>query len=157
MAHGQGVPVGRQALALASVVLVAAGCQIGDSGDSDKEAFIQRADGICQRHTQRIGGIPPPQTFLRDFAVYLRRAVPIARQQNAELEGLTPPDDVADDYRQMLSLLSQQLDLAERAGEEAYAGREARAQALYQQSLQPAGEGATVARKIGFTVCGNPR
>lgn len=149
--------MGRQAVVLAALVLVAAGCQIGNNGDSDKEAFIQQADGICQRYAQRIGGIPPPQTFLRDFAVYLRRAVPIARQQNAELEGLTPPDEVADDFREMLSLLTQQLDLAERAGEQAYAGREARAQALYQQSLQPAGEGATVARKIGFTVCGNPR
>lgn len=149
--------MGRQAVVLAALVLVAAGCQIGDNGDSDKEAFIQQADGICQRYAQRISGIPPPQTFLRDFAVYLRRAVPIARQQNAELEGLTPPDEVANDFREMLSLLTQQLDLAERAGEQAYAGREARAQALYQQSLQPAGEGATVARKIGFTVCGNPR
>jgi hypothetical protein len=149
--------MGRQAVVLASLVLVAAGCQIGDSGDSDKEAFIQQADGICQRYAQRIGGIPPPQTFLRDFAVYLRRAVPIARQQNAELEGLTPPGDVEDDFRRMLSLLNQQLDLAARAGEQAYDGREARAQALYQQSLAPAREGATVARKIGFTVCGNPR
>jgi hypothetical protein len=149
--------MGRQAVVLASLVLLATGCQIGDSGDSDKEAFIQQADGICQRYAQRIGGIPPPQTFLRDFAVYLQRAVPIARQQNAELEGLTPPGDVEDDFRQMLSLLDQQLDLAARAGEEAYAGREARAQALYEQSLQPAGEGATVARRIGFTVCGNPR
>jgi hypothetical protein len=149
--------MGRQAVVLAALVLVAAGCQIGNNGDSDKEAFIQQADGICQRYAQRIGGIPPPQTFLRDFAVYLRRAVPIARQQNAELEGLTPPGDVEEDFAQMLSLLDQQLDLAARAREEAYDGREARAQALYQQSLQPAGEGATVARKIGFTVCGNPR
>ncbi|HVD25396.1 MAG TPA: hypothetical protein VNB86_05325 [Gaiellaceae bacterium] len=149
--------MGRQAVALAALVLVASGCQIGDSGDSDKDAFIQQADGICQRYAQRIGGIPRPQTFLRDFAVYLQRAVPIARQQNAELEGLTPPDDVADDFQLMLSLLTQQLDLAEQAGKQAYAGREARAQALYQQSLQPAGEGATVARRIGFTVCGNPR
>jgi len=149
--------MGRQAVALAALVLVASGCQIGDSGDSDKDAFIQQADGICQRYAQRIGGIPRPQTFLRDFAVYLQRAVPIARQQNAELEGLTPPDDVADDFQLMLSLLTQQLDLAEQAGKQAYAGRETRAQALYQQSLQPAGEGATVARRIGFTVCGNPR
>jgi hypothetical protein len=149
--------MGRQAVALAALVLVASGCQIGDSGDSDKDAFIQQADGICQRYAQRIGGIPRPQTFLRDFAVYLQRAVPIARQQNAELEGLTPPDDVVDDFQLMLSLLTQQLDLAEQAGKQAYAGREARAQALYRQSLQPAGEGATVARRIGFTVCGNPR
>lgn len=148
--------MGRQALVLASLVLVVAGCQIGDNGDSDKQAFIQRADAICQRYAQRIGGIPPPQTFLRDFAVYLRRAVPIARQQNAELEGLTAPGEIQSDFRRMISLLDEQLDLAARAGEQAYAGREGRARALYQQSLQPAGQGAQLARKIGFTNCGNP-
>ena len=149
--------MGRQAVALTCLGLVLAGCQIGDNGDSDKQAFIQQADAICQRYAQRIGGIPPPQTFLRDFAVYLQRAVPIARQENAELEGLTAPGDVEEDFRRMISLLDQQLDLAARAGEQAYAGREGRAQALYQQSLQPAAEGAAVARKIGFTTCGNPQ
>ena len=148
--------MGRQAVVLACLGFVLAGCQIGDNGDSDKEAFIQQADAICQRYAQRIGGIPPPQTFLRDFAVYLERAVPIARQQNAELRGLTAPDDVDSDYRRMISLLEQQLDLAARAGRQAYAGREGRAQALYQQSLLPAGQGAQLARKIGFTTCGSP-
>ena len=140
--------MGRQVVVLACLGFVLAGCQIGDNGDSDKEAFIQRADAICQRYAQRIGGIPPPQTFLRDFAVYLGRAVPIARQQNAELSGL-----ICSGARR---LLEQQLDLAASAGEQAYAGREARAQALYQQSLLPAGQGAQLARKIGFTTCGNP-
>jgi hypothetical protein len=147
----------QRAALLAVVAVAATGCQIGDDGNADKEAFVAKADAICQRYAQRIGGIPPPQTFLRDFAVYLRRAVPIAREENRELRALTPPGGVEEDYRRMLGLLDDQLEIVERAGEQAYAGREDRAQALYQQSLAPAGDAAVIARRVGFTTCGNPR
>lgn len=148
--------MGRQAVTVAVAALLLAGCEIGDEGSGEREQFAQRADAICLRYAQRIGGIPRPQTFLRDFAVYIRRAVPLARQQNQELRTLTPPGDSADDYRRMLGLLDDQLDLAQLAGEEAYAGREARAQAAFQQSLAPASEAARIARRIGFTTCGSP-
>jgi hypothetical protein len=148
--------MGRQALAVAVAALVLAGCEIGDEGTGEREQFAQRADAVCLRYAQRIGGIPPPQTFLRDFAVYMRRAVPLARQQNRELRALTPPDDAAEDYRRMLALLDEQLDLARIAGEEAYAGREARAQAAFQQSLAPASEAAQIANRLGFATCASP-
>ena len=156
MADGARVPMGRQAVALAAVALLVAGCEIGDEGTSEQEQFARQADAVCLKYAQRIGGIPRPQTFLRDFAVYMRRAVPLARQQNRELRGLTPPDDSVDDYRRMLGLLDQQLDLAELAGEEAYAGRDGRAQAALQQSLVPAGEAEAIAERLGFTTCARP-
>jgi hypothetical protein len=148
--------MGRQAVAVAIAALLLAGCEIGDEGTGEREQFAQRADAVCLRYAQRIGGIPPPQTFLRDFAVYMRRAVPLARQQNRELRALTPPDDAAEDYRRMLALLDEQLDLARIAGEEAYAGREARAQAAFQQSLAPASEAAQIANRLGFATCASP-
>ena len=149
--------MGRQAVALALAACLLAGCEIGSDGRAgEQEQFIQQADAVCQQYAQRIGGIPRPQTFLRDFAVYMRRAVPLAREQNRELRGLTPPADTAADYTRMLQLLDQQLDLAEAAGEEAYAGREARAQAAIEQSLGPAQEAATIAARIGFTTCARP-
>jgi hypothetical protein len=146
----------RQGVAAGVAALLLAGCNIGDEGTSEREAFAQRGDAICLRYAQRIGGIPRPQTFLRDFAVYMRRAVPIARQQNQELRALTPPDDAAEDYRTMLTLLDEQLDLARIAGEEAYAGREARAQAAFQQSLEPASQAAQIASRLGFVTCASP-
>jgi hypothetical protein len=149
--------MGRQALGLALAVLLLAGCEIGGGGGSgEQERFAEQADAVCQEYAQRIGGIPPPQTFLRDFAVYMRRAVPIARQQNVELRTLMPPEDSADDYRRMLGLLDDQLDLAERAGEEAYAGREARARATLDQSLGPGSEAARIAERLGFLTCARP-
>jgi hypothetical protein len=156
VADGARIPVGRQAVAVAVVALLLAGCNIGDEGTGEQEQFAQRADAICLSYAQRIGGIPRPQTFLRDFAVYMRRAVPIARQQNRELRALTPPDDISDDYRRMIALLDEQLDLARVAGEEAYAGREARAQAAFQQSLAPASEAAQIAERLGFATCASP-
>jgi hypothetical protein len=148
--------VGRQAVAVALSALLLAGCDIGDDGNAGQEEFVRQADAVCLRYAQRIGGIPRPQTFLRDFAVYMRRAVPLARQQNQELRSLDPPGDLADEFRRMLTLLDQQLNLARRAGEEAYAGREASAQATFQQSLVPASEAARIAQRIGFTTCGSP-
>ncbi len=148
--------MGRQAVAVAALALLVGGCTIGDDGSADNEAFIQRADAICQRYAQQIGGIPAPQTFLRDFAVYMRRAVPIARRQNRELSALAPPEELADDYRRMLSFLDQQLDLAETAGEAAYAGRATRAETAYRQSLNPGSEAARIATRVGFTTCGSP-
>jgi hypothetical protein len=148
--------MGRQAVAAALCAFVLAGCEIGDEGNAGQEEFIRRGDAVCLRYAQRIGGIPRPQTFLRDFAVYMRRAVPLAREQNQELRALEPPESLADEFRRMLALLDQQLDLARRAGEAAYAGREASAQATFQQSLGPASEAARVAQQIGFTTCGRP-
>jgi hypothetical protein len=148
--------MGRQAVAAVLAAILLAGCEIGDEGTGEQERFAQRADAVCLRYAQRIGGIPRPQTFLRDFAVYMRRAVPIAREQNRELRELTPPGDSADDYEQMLALLDEQLDLAELAGEEAYAGREARAQAAFRQSLEPASQAAQIAERLGFTTCARP-
>jgi hypothetical protein len=149
--------MGRQAVALAVAALLIVGCEIGsEGGDGEQERFAQQADAICQQYAQRIGGIPRPQTFLRDFAVYMRRAVPVAREQNRELRALTPPEDSAADFRRMLDLLDQQLDLAASAGEEAFAGREARARAALQQSVAPASEAQRIAERIGLTICARP-
>jgi hypothetical protein len=148
--------MGREAVALTLAALLLAGCEIGGDGGGEQERFVHQADAVCQMYAQRIAGIPRPQTLLRDFAVYMRRAVPIAREQNRELRAMTPPEDSEADFRRMLQLLDQQLDLAAAAGEEAYAGREARAQAVLQQSVVPADEAAAIAARIGFTTCARP-
>jgi hypothetical protein len=79
VADGTRIPVRRQAVTLAALVAALAGCSFGsDSGDAE---FIKEADAICAQHERQISLIPPPQTFLRDFAVFMQRAVPIAREQ----------------------------------------------------------------------------
>ncbi|HEU6444711.1 MAG TPA: hypothetical protein VFL61_06610 [Gaiellaceae bacterium] len=146
--------MGRQAVTLALALLALAGCQFGsDSGEAD---FIRQADAICADYERRIALIPPPQTFLRDFAVYMRRAVPIAREQNQKLREIEAPDDVAADFQRMLALLDQQLDMWQQAGEQAFDGNDQQAQATFSGSTGPGGEAQRIAAEIGFFSCARP-
>jgi hypothetical protein len=146
--------LGRHAVVLLGVLLALAGCEFGsDSGNAE---FIREADEICQRHEREISLIPQPQTFLRDFAVFMQRAVPIAREQNEQLRRLEPPEDDAADFRRMLGLLDQQLDLWEEAGEAAFNGNEQRAQATFGRSAGPGDEAQRIAGEIGFFSCARP-
>lgn len=154
MADGKGVPVGRQAVGLTLCVLLLAGCDFGS--DSGKAEFIRQADTICQRYERQISLIPQPQTFLRDFAVYMRRVVPIARDQNGELRNIEAPEDDAADFQRMITLLDQQLDLWAQAGEEAFAGNGDQAQTTFTSSSGPGGEAQRIAGEIGFFSCARP-
>lgn len=154
MADGEVVPVGRQAVVLTFCLLLLAGCQFGsDSGNAE---FIREADATCAQYERQISQIPQPRTFLRDFAVYMRRVVPIAREQNGELRQLAAPEGEAPDFERMLTLLDDQLDLWEAAGEAAFAGDDQQAQATFSQSSGPGDEAQRIAGEIGFFSCARP-
>ena len=146
--------MGRQAVALACAVALLAGCQFG--GDSGKADFIKEADALCADYERRIASIPPPQTYLRDFAVYMQRAVPIARELNQKLRAVEAPEDEETDYRRMLDLLDQQLAMWEQAGEQAFDGNEAAAQQTFAQSTGPGDEAQRISAEIGFFSCARP-
>ena len=139
---------------LVLAILVLAGCQFGS--DSGKAEFIRQADAICAQYERQISQIPQPRTFLRDFAVYMRRIVPIAREQNGELRKLEAPEDEAADFQRMLTLLDEQLDTWEVAGEAAFAGDDQQAQATFSQSSGPGEEAQRIAGEIGFFSCVRP-
>ena len=144
----------RAATVLGFTVLALAGCQFG--GDSGKAEFIQEADAICAKYERQISLIPQPQTFLRDFAVYMRRVVPIARRETQELRQLKAPEGDAADFQRMLTLLDEQLDIWAAAGERAFAGDDQQAQATFNQSSGPGDEAQRIAGEIGFFSCARP-
>lgn len=144
----------RAVVLLVLSILVLAGCQFGS--DSGKAEFIRQADAICAQYERQISQIPQPRTFLRDFAVYMRRAVPIAREQNGELRQLKAPEDEAADFERMLTLLDEQLDIWQAAGEAAFAGDDQQAQATFGQSSGPGDEAQRIAGEIGFFSCARP-
>lgn len=154
MAHGIRLPMGRQAVAVAFAAALLAGCSFGSDGGSAE--FVRQADEICQQYERQISNIPQPQTLFRDFAVYMRRVVPIAREQNRRLGRLEPPEDDAADFRRMLALLDEQLDLWAAAGEAAYRGNDARARATFEESAAPGSEAQRLAAGIGFSSCARP-
>lgn len=146
--------MGRQAVALALCALTLGGCQFGsDSGEAE---FVRDADAICADYERQIALVPQPQTFFRDFAVYMRRIVPIAREENQKLRQLDAPEGDAADFRRMLALLDQQLDLWAQASEQAYAGNDQRAQATFEQSSAPGAEAQRISDEIGFNSCATP-
>ena len=136
------------------VVFLVAGCQFGS--DSGKAEFIREADAICATNERQIALIPQPQTYLRDFAVYMRRVVPIGRRQNRQLRALQAPEDVAADFSRMVTLLDEQLDMWAAASDDAYAGNDGQAQAQYEQSAGPGAEAQRLAAEIGFFSCARP-
>lgn len=146
--------MGRQAVALALCALTLGGCQFGsDSGGAE---FVRDADAICADYERQIALVPQPQTFFRDFAVYMRRIVPIAREENQKLRQLDAPEGDAADFRRMLALLDQQLDLWAQAAEQAYAGNDQQAQATFEQSSAPGAEAQRISDEIGFNSCATP-
>ena len=154
VADGTRIPVGRQAVAVVVSVAALAGCSFGsDSGDAE---FIKEADAICAQHERQISLIPPPQTFLRDFAVFMQRAVPIAREQNEKLRAIEAPEDDAADFRRMVGLMDQQLDLWEQAGRQAFDGNEAQARETFGQSSGAGEEAQRISAEIGFFSCARP-
>ncbi len=144
----------RAVLAAGLTTLLLVGCQFGS--DSGKADFVRDADAICSKYERQIAQIPQPQTFLRDFAVYMRRAVPIARQQNVELRALRAPEDDDADFQRMITLLDQQLDAWEQASEQAFAGNDQEAQATFGASSGPGEEAQRIAGEIGFFSCARP-
>jgi len=144
----------RAATVLGFTVLALAGCQFGS--DSGKAEFIREADAICAKYERQISLIPQPQTFLRDFAVYMRRVIPIARRQTQELRQLKAREDDAADFQRMLTLLDEQLDIWAAAGDQALAGNGQQAQATFSQSSGPGDEAQRIAGEIGFFSCARP-
>ena len=141
-------------VALVLSVAALAGCSFGsDSGGAE---FIKEADAVCAQHERQISLIPPSQTFLRDFAVFMQRAVPIAREQNEKLLAIQAPENDAADFRRMVGLMNQQLDLWEQAGQHAFDGNEAQAQETFSQSSGPGEEAQRISAEIGFFSCARP-
>lgn len=139
---------------LVLAILVLSGCQFGSDGGNAE--FIRQADAICAKYERQISQIPQPRTFLRDFAVYMRRLVPIAREQNGDLRKLEAPEDEAADFQRMLTLLDEQLNTWEVAGEAAFAGDDQQAQSTFSQSSGPGEEAQRIAGEIGFFSCVRP-
>ena len=150
----KGAMASGKVIAVVCAVALLAGCSFGS--DSGKADFIKEADALCADYERRIASIPPPQTYLRDFAVFMQRAVPIARELNQKLRAVEAPEGDETDYRRMIDLLDQQLDMWEQAGEQAFDGNEAAAQETFGQSTGPGDEAQRISAEIGFFSCARP-
>jgi hypothetical protein len=135
------------------VVLGFPGCEDDDGGG---DSFTEQADAICTEAEAQIGRIAPPQdpTDPPQLALFLERAVPIARRQNQQLKQLERPAEQRTQINQLIGALEAEVDAAQRML--AAARREDRAE--MQQRLQESGvasaQSGQLAQRLGLKVCG---
>jgi hypothetical protein len=144
----------RLLLAAAAVlaVLGLTGC-MGDDGD---KSFAEEADAVCSDAQVQISRVQQPQDP-RDplqLALFLERAVPIARAQNREMRELERPEEQRAQINAFLGALEAEVDAAERML--AAARREDReaVQALGQESALASAQTQQFAQRLGLRVCG---
>jgi hypothetical protein len=140
----------------AAVVLVAVGATgcMGDDGDG--ESFVEQADAVCSDAQVQMSRVQQPQDP-RDplqLALFLERAVPIARSQNRRLRELERPEDQRTQINAFLGALEAEVDTAERML--AAARREDRdaVQASLQESGLASAQTQQFAQRLGLRVCG---
>lgn len=142
------------AAAALAALLVCTGCMGDDGGD---ESFTERADEICSDAQVQISRVQQPQDP-RDplqVALFLERAVPIARAQNRRLRELERPEgEERSRVNAFLGALEAEVDAAERML--AAARREDReaVQASLQESAVTAAQARQFAEQLGMQVCG---
>jgi hypothetical protein len=100
------------ALAVLAIGAVALGAGCGgddDDGALSAEEFRSQADAVCASFDQRTEDIENP-TSADEVQPFLEQNLDLQREQLEELQAITPPDDLADDWNEALGLLDDQID-----------------------------------------------
>jgi hypothetical protein len=145
----------RRPTALLLVSLVVAGCMGGDGDEVSLEEYIARADGVCGTYQVRLSRIPRPTTAEpRELGVYLGRALPVAREQHAEMSKLERPDgEDGEQVTRLIDLLEQELDLNQVAQDAANDGDRARLDRALAEGAAVSAEAGQLSEQLGFVVC----
>jgi hypothetical protein len=146
----------RRLAGIVVLALAAAGCMGGDEEGVSREDYVARADGVCGTYQVQLSRIPRPTTAApTELGLFLERALPIAREQNEELDELPKPSDegARDQVEQLLALLDQELDFNEAALEAAKSGDRAALDSALQQGAAVSAEAGQLAEDFGFVVC----
>jgi hypothetical protein len=145
----------RRLAALLLLSLTTAGCMGGDDEAVSREDYVARADGVCGTYQVRLSRIPRPLTSEpAELGAYLERALPVAREQYAELEDLQRPGgDDRERVDRLLEALDHELELNEAAQEAASGGDRAALDSALQESAVVSAEAGQLAEQLGFVVC----
>jgi hypothetical protein len=136
------------------VVLGLPGCSDDDGGG--QEDFVEQADSICSDAQVQISRVQQPQDP-RDplqLALFLERAVPIARAQNRRLKALERPEEERAQINQFLGALDAEVDAAERMLAAARRENREAVQVALQESGLASAQARQSAQRLGLRVCG---
>jgi hypothetical protein len=149
----------RKALLLVLTLgLVAAGAAAGivlafegaDHSRVTRNAYLQRANAICQTYAKRLDRIPPPLDPASPGAVYesIGLALPLLREQSAKVRALAPPRALQAKVDRFFALTEQSLGHLERT--RLHAGR--RELFPMVQSLAAFGKARDAAKRVRRSV-----
>ena len=148
----------RIALVVLFSLLVCTACDgaAREAGDDvlTKAEFRERVDAICADRSNALEGLAPPEN-LEESAVFLRRLLPVIRDQVARIRALgEPPEDGAQAYLEWFEAREGVVETTADMIDAAEDGDAARFQGLatVQQELDEKADEA--AATYGFEVCG---
>ena len=150
-------------LTAALAALVVAGCGGGGGGSRlSKADFISQADAICQKAHEDENKVSFPnvnpstasQDDLKKFGDAIKQATAIDRKEVDDLKALKPPEDFQDNYDEALQELSDGLDHADNAVDEANKGDTAGLTRELNAVQSKATEANKKAAAYGLKVCG---
>jgi hypothetical protein len=115
-----------------------------------RTAYLRRADAICAAYGKRLDRIPPPLDPASPGAVYesIGLALPLLREQSAEIRALRPPSALEANVDRFFALTERSLDDLQRA--RGQAGR--RELFPMVQSLSAFGRSRDAAKRVGRTI-----
>jgi hypothetical protein len=143
-------------LVAAAAVLVALGFPGCEDEGREREEFIKQADAVCSDAQVQIDRVVRPQDprDLLQLALFLERAVPIARSQNRRLKALERPEEEKAEINRLIGALEAEVDAAERMLAAAKRESQPGIQAALQDSAIAGAQTEQAARNLGLRVCG---
>jgi hypothetical protein len=139
----------------AAALLVSCG---GDDVPEDRlsaDAWVARADAVCEVAEREIEALPAPSLADQDsFAAYMSEVAQIGDRQLDELRQLTPPADVETDYRALLDISAKQVEVAREIAEAARHGDAGRVTRLVADSRALSDRADSILARYPFGVCG---
>lgn len=139
--------------AAALLVVLAASCS-GDDGNG--KSFVEEADAVCSDAQAQMSRVQQPQDP-RDplqVALFLERAVPVARGQNRRLRELERPEEQRTEINTFLGALEAEVDAAERMLAAARREDQEAVDAALQDSGVATAQTRQFAQRLGLQVCG---
>jgi hypothetical protein len=135
-----------------ALLLVAAACG-GDDDRLSREELIEQGDAICADYEARIDAVGEP-TNADDIERYVDEVKPIVEEGTNELDNLTPPEDLEDEYDEWIALTRTGVGSLDELKAAAAEGDEQWIQEIVQGLDDDEAEADRIAQGIGFQECG---
>jgi hypothetical protein len=136
--------------------LLTAGCGGGD-GDGDRlsrDELIAEADAICAKYQEQLDALATPES-LEDIERLAEEGKPIVEEGVNELKALEPPEDLEDEWDELMEHNDASVALIDELSAAATSGDLARVQEIADEAQRQDEETDQLARELGLEECSN--